>query len=185
MRRVVSAVAVSVMVLTGMPQRIAAQSVDRRELAVQVKVFEFFFENYVSRHRKGDPQAFCIVSGRRSHVALDHRTRDHDEWDPVGPFLRRFARYRPTVLPISECAWDGDGSEMTVAFAKPAVAMAVSSVYWTTPKSGEVHVRIQEDWRARFGLSCLVVQKGSEWEVSSCVDRSPQASFLGPGPIGA
>ena len=185
MKRVVSAVAVAVVVLASMPQRLAAQSVDRREFAVQVKVFEFLFENHMSRHRKGDLQAFCIVSGRRSHVALDHRTRDHQEWGPVGPFLRRFAQLRPAVLPISECAWDGDGSEMTVAFEKPAVAMAVSSVYWTTPKSGRVHIRIQEDWRARYGLSCLVVQRGSEWEVRNCVDRSPQASFIGPGPIGA
>lgn len=185
MGRVISAVTVSIMALVTISQPVAAQSVDRREFTVQVKVFEFLFENYMSRHRKGDIKAFCIVTGRRSNVALDHRTRDHDEWDPVGPFLRRFANYRPAVLAISECAWDGDGSEMTVAFEKPAVALAVSSVSWTTPKSGQVHIRIQEDWRARYGLSCLVLQVGAEWEVRDCVDRSPHASFLGPGRIGS
>jgi hypothetical protein len=157
----------------------AQAKLTRSEFEARIAAFEFLFENYVTRHPKGDADDFCIVSGRRSYVALQYKDRDDGEWDPTGPFLRRFTGRGVGVHAISECTWDGDQAEMVAATGAPAIAVAMAPVSWETELSGSVHMRIQENWRHVYGLRCMVTGTDGAWRVFNCVDRPVNPSFIG------
>ena len=159
----------------------AQERLTRNEFEARLATFDFLLENYVSRHPAGEATDFCIVSGRRSWVALEHQIRKDEEWDPVGPFLRRLTGRGVGVHPISACSWDGNEAERVTASGAPAVAVAMDPVDWTTPTSGSVHLRIQENWRHTYGLRCMVTGHEGRWEVFNCVDRPVNPSFIGRG----
>lgn len=159
----------------------AQDKLGRSEFEARIAAFEFLFENYVTRHPKGDAQDFCIVSGRRSYVALQHKDRVDADWDATGPFLRRFTGKGVGVHPISECTWDGDEAEIVISTGAPAVSVAMAPVSWRTELSGTVHMRIQENWRHIYGLRCMISGKGGAWRVYNCVDRPVNPSFIGDG----
>jgi len=157
----------------------AQERLSRSEFEARLAAFDFLLENYVSRHPGGAATDFCIVSGRRSWVALEHQIREDDEWDPVGPFLRRLTGRGVGVHPISACSWDGDEAEREQATGAPAVTVALDRVNWTTPSSGTVHMRIQENWRHTYGLRCMVSGREGNWSVFNCVDRPANPPFVG------
>jgi hypothetical protein len=157
----------------------AQEKLGRSEFEARIAAFEFIFENYVTRHPKGDAEDFCIVTGRRSYVALQYKIRDDQEWDPTGPFLRRFTGRGVGVHPISACTWDEDEAEMVSSTGAPAISVALAPVSWLTETSGTVHMRIQENWRHIYGLRCMVDGRGGSWRVFNCADRAVNPSFIG------
>ena len=163
----------------GVIEGAAQTKLGRSEFEARVAAFEFLFENYVTRHPKGDAEDFCIVSGRRSYVALQHRDRSDEDWDPTGPFLRRFTGRGVAVHSISECTWDSDEAEMVTATGAPAISVALAPVSWRTELSGSVHMRIQENWRHTYGLNCMISGMGGAWRVYNCVDGPVNPSFIG------
>jgi len=144
----------------------------REVQGVQAAAVRYFADNYDPADYLGEPQALCLVLGR-PEWSLDRdalqRSARTDEMNPTPAFLSSLKNVRPRVVPIADCVWGEDLSEILKDSGERAIALGVSHPRWVTPNLARFTVSLRENPRKRFGFQCSASREPEGWRVRQCI----------------
>jgi hypothetical protein len=143
-------------------------STAREERGIYESTVRYLIANYRTSRWTVEPDAYCLVVGRREAVARTMAERG-PEWDPDPALLGILADIRPEVIPISECGRNDQVREVRRETGTPVVTLGVGYPRWSTPDQAEVDVAVRESASQRNAYTCTLRRNVDGWTVRRCL----------------